>query len=74
MSYVVSIGWNCEVTRFMRYQLKLNIGASPFDWNQVISVNSICDLIENRFSEFMDDVQLKKELPIIASGHAKNLI
>jgi hypothetical protein len=68
--YFVSLGWNCYTSKLFRNFFRFNIAASPFDWNQSLSGNSVCDLLENHFSGFLDDHNL--EFPHESVQYTKN--
>ncbi|MEM9161802.1 MAG: DUF1796 family putative cysteine peptidase, partial [Cyanobacteria bacterium P01_F01_bin.4] len=52
----IPIGVDCSVTHYLRKQ-KMRVQAFPFDWN-VTPISSAISLIQNGFTDFMEEQNL----------------
>jgi len=54
----VSLGWDCEPALSLR-NLELRTEAYPFDWNNTPQFSQICNMIKNKFKDFLNPLFLK---------------
>jgi len=55
----ISLGSDCAVAYNLK-KLKLSSYTFPFDWAKINNIDSIQNILENDFSNFFDNIKLKK--------------
>ena len=52
---IITIGYDCQISKFVKYYLGLHVFSSPFEWNITKDVKTVIDIINHNFDNFITE-------------------